>query len=288
VHHAVSEVSFSVGAGEIVGLAGVAGCGRTELLDAIFGARTPPAAGQPVLSVRDLRVPGHVHGISMDVAPGEIVGLTGLVGAGRTHLLEALFGRQRLATGDVEVDGVPRRLLDPVAAIAAGVSYVPDDRRRLGLVLGMSIRENLMMAATSKHNRLRRPSLRGEGETVARLIADLGIVARDGDQAPVGSLSGGNQQKVVLGRSLATNPRVLLLNEPTRGVDIGAKGEIHRLLQTAAARGLGIVVSSSETPELLGLCDRILVLFRGRVAARLDAADATEARILHYATGQRT
>jgi ABC-type sugar transport system ATPase subunit len=165
-----------------------------------------------------------------------------------------------------------------------GVAFVPADRKLQGLVLQMSVLENLMMASTSRVARLRTPQSDRELASVRGTIADLRIRTHS-PRAPVATLSGGNQQKVVLGKWLTTSPRVMMLDEPTRGVDIGAKAEIYRLLFDSAARGIGILVSSSETPELLTLCDRIVVLFRGRIVATLSRAEATEARIAHLAGG---
>jgi ABC-type sugar transport system ATPase subunit len=238
-----------------------------------------------VLRVRGLTVPGACDGVDLDVAPGEIVGLAGLVGAGRTELLEALFGLRR-SVGVVEVDGRLARYRTPRHAIRDGVALVPSDRKAQGLVLEMSVRENLMMASTAGLLRLRRPTAARELPAVNATVRDLHIRAHS-HRAPVATLSGGNQQKVVLGKWLATDPHLLMLDDPTRGVDVGAKAEIYRLLRAAADRGIGTLVSSSEIPELLTLCDRIVVMFRGRVAASLSREDATEALIAHFAGGHR-
>jgi ABC-type sugar transport system ATPase subunit len=245
-------------------------------------ARTNETA---VLRVRGFGVPGACDGIDLDVAPGEIVGLAGLVGAGRTELLEAIFGLRR-GYGLVEVDGRPVSYRTPRQAIRDGVALVPSDRKAQGLVLEMSVRENLMMASTSSLLRLRRPSAGRELGVVDATVRDLRIRAHS-HRAPVSTLSGGNQQKVVLGKWLATSPRLLMLDDPTRGVDVGAKAEIYRLLRAAAERGIGVLASSSEIPELLALCDRIVVMFRGRVAASLAREEATEAVIAHFAGGHR-
>jgi ABC-type sugar transport system ATPase subunit len=238
-----------------------------------------------VLRVRGFGVPGACDGIDLDVAPGEIVGLAGLVGAGRTELLEAIFGLRR-GYGLIEVDGCPVSYRAPRQAIRDGVALVPSDRKAQGLVLEMSVRENLMMASTSSLLRLRRPSTGHELGVVDATVRDLRIRAHS-HRAPVSTLSGGNQQKVVLGKWLATSPRLLMLDDPTRGVDVGAKAEIYRLLRAAAERGIGVLASSSEIPELLALCDRIVVMFRGRVAASLAREEATEAVIAHFAGRHR-
>ena len=165
-----------------------------------------------------------------------------------------------------------------------GLGYVPAERKTLGLVQDMTVRENLLMAEGSRTWRLRRPSRAKENKMVADAIARLGIVT-DSMDSPVARLSGGNQQKVVLAKWLAIGPKVLLLDEPTRGVDVGSKAEIYKLLDQIKEGGVGILVSSSETPELRLLCDRILVMYRGRIVASLSRAEATEARIAQYAIG---
>ncbi len=247
-------------------------------------ARVPRA--EAVLSLRDVRVADAVRGVSLDVAPGEIVGLTGLVGAGRSELLEAIFGARERSGGTIAVDGREVACTSPGDAIRERIAFVPSDRRKQGLVLQMSIRENLLMATTCRRARVRRPTAAAEEAPVASAMAEMRIRAASPD-VRVGTLSGGNQQKVVLGKWLATDPRVLLLDEPTRGVDVGAKSEIYRLVAATAATGVGVLVSSSETPELLAVCDRILVLFRGELMAEMDGGHATEELIAHYATGHR-
>jgi ABC-type sugar transport system ATPase subunit len=244
------------------------------------------SAENPVLRVHRLSVGGRVHEASLEVGRGEIVGLAGLVGAGRSELLEALFGIGAGARGVIELDGAPVRLSDPNAAMAGGLAYVPADRKNLGLVPDMTVRENVLMASTAARLRLRRPRRPAEQREVEDAISAFRIVTRS-QLAPVAHLSGGNQQKIVLAKWLGTEPRVLLMDEPTRGVDVGAKAEIYKLLNRAKEDGVGILVSSSETPELRLLCDRILVMHRGRIAAALSRDDATEARIARYAMGHR-
>ncbi|MFN8224121.1 MAG: sugar ABC transporter ATP-binding protein [Gaiellales bacterium] len=238
------------------------------------------------LRLRGLTSPGHFEDIDLDVAPGEIVGLAGLVGAGRSELLEAVFGLHPPSAGSVEVDGVPVRFRSPRAAVRGRVGFVPADRKLQGLVLEMSVRENLVMAATARSPRLSPPRVGREGPIVSEAVSRMRIRAHS-PGVPVSTLSGGNQQKVVLGKWLATRPHVLLLDEPTRGVDVGAKSEIYRLLLEAAEQGIAVLVSSSELPELQLLCDRIVVMFRGRMVASLARDEATEARIAHFAGGHQ-
>jgi len=236
------------------------------------------------LRVQALSVPGHVHDATLTVAAGEAVGIAGLTGSGRTELLEAIFGLRRPSSGRMEAAGAALRHGQIADAIAHGLAYVPGDRKNQGLVLSMSVTENLMMATTSRKMRLRVPSRSRERAQARELAATFGIVAASPDGA-CATLSGGNQQKVVIAKWMRGSPRILLMDEPTRGVDVGAKREIYRLLADAREDGVGILVSSSETEELLLLCDRILVMARGRIVASLDRAQATEANLAHYSMG---
>jgi ABC-type sugar transport system ATPase subunit len=279
--------------GRTVGEAPVAELDRPALIQLMVGRaleemEPPPAqerTGPSALRLRGLTLPRAISEIDLDVAPGEIVGLAGLVGAGRSELLETVFGLHRPSAGTVEVEGSPASFRRPGDAIRGGVAFVPADRKVQGLVHEMSVRENLVMASTSRVARIRRPAARRELRVVREAFEGLRIRAGSA-RAPVATLSGGNQQKIVLAKWLATSPRVLMLDEPTRGVDVGAKAEIYQLLFDAAESGVGVLVSSSENPELLTLCDRILVMFRGRIAAELSR-DATEARIAYFAGGHR-
>ena len=242
--------------------------------------------GEPVLRIRGLSLRGALDDVGLDVHPGEIVGLAGLVGAGRSEVLESIFGLHADAVAEIELAGRRVRFRSPRQAVKNGVSFVPADRKQLGLVLSQSIRENVMMAISALWWRLRPHGAPRELPVVRAALLNLRIVAPSA-RAKVSTLSGGNQQKVVLAKWLAMKPKLMMLDEPTRGVDVGAKTEIYRLLQQAAREGIGILVSSSETPELLILCDRILVMFRGRVVTSLDRDEATEGLIAHYATGHQ-
>jgi ABC-type sugar transport system ATPase subunit len=253
-------------------------------LEALSFDRPPHELEDAALRVTDLAVPGLVRGVSFDVAPGEVVGFAGLVGAGRSDLFSALFGLAADATGAIEVDGRVVAPRDARHAMACGFAFVPGDRKQLGLVLDMSVRENVVMASSARRGRLRRPSRAEEQEAVNAATRDFRIVAASPTQ-PVSRLSGGNQQKVVLAKWLRTEPRVLVLDEPTRGVDVGAKAEIYTLLDAAKQRGIAILVSSSETAELRLLCDRILVMYRGRIVARLNRDEADDATITRFAMG---
>ncbi len=239
----------------------------------------------PRLVVDGLGSPGLVADIGLVVRRGEIVGLAGLVGAGRTSLLRALFGADARAAGTVTVDGTAVPAHDIPAAMAAGMALVPEDRKGQGLVLPFSIRANLGLSAPGRISRLAVIDPSRETALADDVSAQVDIRAASVDQ-PVEELSGGNQQKVSLGKWIARRPAVLLLDEPTRGVDVGAKSEIHRLLRMFADDGMAILVASSELGELFGLCDRILVMRDGRLVAEGTPADLGEEDVLAAATSR--
>ncbi|WP_239167374.1 sugar ABC transporter ATP-binding protein [Catellatospora coxensis] len=244
----------------------------------------PAAEARPLLRVAGLTVrprtprPGRAEpdGIDLSVDAGEIVGLAGLMGSGRTELLETLFGAGPAArvTGAVTLDGLPYAPKSPRAALARGVGLVPEDRRGSALTLPHQVDHSMVLSALSRLTTLGFVRRTRERASVLDMMRRLAVKA-GAPTAPVGSLSGGNQQKVVLARQLMTVPRLLLLDEPTRGVDVGAKAEIYQILHRLADEGMGILLASSELPELLGVCDRVVVLRRGAVAADLDPADVT-------------
>lgn len=248
------------------------------LVEAMVGAPTSSTRADPERRVHagparsghGLRVRGACTGpvkdVDLDVAPGEIVGLAGLVGAGRGELLEGIYGLRQLRSGSVEVDGRQLAGRSPRASISAGVGYLPPERKTQGLLLGMDIAANVAMTATAHEARIRAPRRGREASAAESACRDMSVRAAS-VRAPVSSLSGGNQQKVALARCLALRPTVLLLDEPTRGVDVKAKAELHAILRAAAAEGLALLVSSSEDDELLTLCDRICVMARGRILA---------------------
>ncbi|HXG56102.1 MAG TPA: sugar ABC transporter ATP-binding protein [Vicinamibacterales bacterium] len=266
--------------------------GGAEEAAASAPAAEPPAtsgtASRPdlLLDVRGLRQHNRLRDVTVQVASGEIVGLAGLVGSGRSRLLHAIFGCEKADGGSVQVRVGPAlrdvRTIDQ--AIAAGIGLVPEDRRRQGLVLGATISDNIALAipgdSVSKGLLRRRRIL-----DVARAALDRLRIRARGVVQPVIELSGGNQQKVLLARWLRSGTRVLLLDEPTRGVDVVAKAEIHQFLREAAAGGMGLLVASSDLPELLALCDRIYVMRSGAVAGEVRAADADPTRLLTMASG---
>jgi ribose transport system ATP-binding protein len=249
-----------------------------------FYAHEPHPPGPVALEVEGLRTAAHPeHPLSFRVHAGEIVGVAGLVGAGRTEMLEALFGVTPAVAGVVRVAGVEVRPESPRDAIRAGLALVPEDRKRQGVILQMAVRENVSLAALqrdSRHGFLDR--VREEGLATA-MIGSLRIKTPSAEQ-PVQFLSGGNQQKVVLGKWLAMKPKVLLLDEPTRGIDVGAKHEIYRLMEDLAREGVAILFVSSELEEILGLSDRTLVLHEGRITGELSRNALSEEAVLHLAT----
>ncbi|HVR29999.1 MAG TPA: sugar ABC transporter ATP-binding protein [Thermoanaerobaculia bacterium] len=245
--------------------------------------RIPPHDGAPLLAVRDLRVAPESPAVSFELYPGEILGLFGLVGAGRSELLETLFGLRRAAAGTIEVAGAGAGW-SVSAAVAAGLALVPEDRRAQALVAEMTVAENLALGDLGRRHLLARRNRREERRRAVALCRELDVRPA-APETVVGRLSGGNQQKVALGKWLALGPRVLLLDEPTRGVDVGARAEIHRRLGALADGGVGIVLSSAETAEVLGLADRVLVLVRGASAGILAGVERREETLLRLAAG---
>ena len=261
--------------------------GGVDLHGGPVAASSPPAgpdAARPLLEARQLSSASAVRGVDLRLRPGSLVGVAGLVGSGRSELLEALFGVRPVTSGTIAVDGIPWRRMSPRTCIAAGIGYIPPDRKRQGLVLPMSVASNLTMVATHTRSRLLPPGGRAE-RTMARRLAD-GVKMRAASMSlAVRSLSGGNQQKVVFCKWMAAHPRVLLLDEPTRGVDVAAKADIHTQLRQAAADGLALLVSSSEIPELVDLCDEVLVMHRGAVTHRFGRDQLSEKKIATVAAG---
>ncbi len=252
-------------------------------MSALF-PKVPSEAGDVVLRVERLTREGVFTDVSFEVRSGEIVALAGLVGAGRTEVARAIFGIDRWDAGSVEIDG--RRLPpgSPTAAMAAGIGLVPEDRRQQGLVMDFSIERNVALASLGT---VRRAGIipRGAERRFARDWALRLQLKYARLTNPVWTLSGGNQQKVVLAKWLARRPRLLIVDEPTRGIDVGTKAEVHRLLSELASQGVAVLMISSELPEVLGMADRIVVLFEGRVTREFARADADEDAIMSAATG---
>jgi ribose transport system ATP-binding protein len=249
---------------------------------ASVGRRESQAKDEVVLQVENLHCGNMVRGVSFRLQRGEIVGLAGLVGAGRTALVEAVFGARPVSQGSVWLEGKPVAIRSPAQAIKLGMGFVPEDRKAQGLFLNMAVRQNIVMAALDGLTRLGLVRQRATQSMASALVERLDI-RTPGLSQRVGNLSGGNQQKVIMARWLALEPKVLILDEPTRGIDVGAKAEIHALLGEMAASGMGVLMVSSELPEVLGVSDRVLVMRGGRVVAELDPRQATQDDVMSAA-----
>jgi ABC-type sugar transport system ATPase subunit len=213
------------------------------------------------------------------VRAGEILGFAGLVGAGRSETMRALFGIDRMDSGKIWVDGKVLSGHQPTEAIEAGLGFVPEDRKLQGLILGMTVRENTTLAAMEETKVNHMVNRKKEVEITQEYVDRLGIRTPGVEQKAM-NLSGGNQQKVVIAKWLATDPKVLILDEPTRGIDVGAKKEIHLLMGEMTARGVAVVMISSELPEVLGMSDRIIVMHEGSVRGELSREEATQERVM--------
>jgi ABC-type sugar transport system ATPase subunit len=244
--------------------------------------KTPAATDEVALSVRDLAVKGQLEAISFDLHKGEILGLAGLVGAGRSELLHCLFGLSRATAGEIRISGELTTIHSPQAAMAKGLGLIPEDRRESGLVVNRSVRENICMTVIDRMGR----GLALDGKKVDKLatkyVDSLNIRTPSIAQL-VRNLSGGNQQKIVLSKWLAADTKILLLDEPTRGVDVNAKAEIYRAINELAQQGVAIIMASSELPEILGMSDRILVMAGGRITHEFPVAEASQVEIMRYA-----
>jgi ABC-type sugar transport system ATPase subunit len=228
----------------------------------------------PIIELRNVSYRDEVENISFKLRSGEILGIAGLVGSGRTELALTIFGITPPTSGEILLDGKPVTMASPQRARDLGIAYVPEDRGLQGLIKTQTIRENLSLALLDRLARFFVVDRLAESRLARDLIARFGIRA-SGPEQRVRELSGGNQQKVVLAKWVATEPRVLIMDEPTRGIDVGAKAEIHALMSRLAGQGMAILMISSELPEVLGMSDRVLVMHAGRLVAEFDRADAT-------------
>ena len=241
--------------------------------------------GEVILSVRKLNRGSLVKDVSFELRRGEILGFAGLMGAGRTEVLETLFGVHKAESGEIAIDGKPVRINQPSDAIAANMGLLTEDRKLTGIMGVLSVRDNMIMAALPKYSpngflQVRRieQECQAQREALALKTPSLAQLIQN--------LSGGNQQKVLISRWLLTLPDILMIDEPTRGIDVGAKSEIHRLMSTLAQQGKAIIMVSSEMPEVLGMSDRVVVMHEGRVSGILDRAEATQESIMQLATGR--
>jgi ABC-type sugar transport system ATPase subunit len=259
-------------------------------VEALFPSRAMQDPGAPVLEVAHVSEPGVAEDISLDVRRGEIVGLAGLMGSGRTELARILFGLDPHRSGTIRMNGVELHAGDVAARLKAGIAFLTEDRRGEGMLMNASIADNMALAALPKFSEVGTGVI--QSAPLAARIKDVAETFRlkGGalERAPVRTLSGGNQQKVVLARWLLRKPKLFILDEPTRGVDIGAKEEIYSLLAQLANEGMALLIVSSEIDELIGLCDRILIMRHGRVETSINRADFDVTRILQAAFGQNT
>jgi L-arabinose transport system ATP-binding protein len=274
--------------GAVVGTRPVPETTTDELVSMMVGRdltgmyiREPHPHGDVLLSVHGLSS-ADVHDISFDVRAGEVLGISGLVGAGRSELAHAIVGSEPRSAGDIAVGGRRVHIRSPRDAVRAGIGLVPEERKAQALLMERSVRDNISLAILRRISRMHVVRRGEERHIAARFAKELNVRTPSLEQV-VANLSGGNQQKVVLARWLASRPRVLILDEPTRGVDVGAKAEIYDAIDNLAADGLAIIVISSELPEILALSDRVLVMQAGRIAGELPRKEATEQRILELA-----
>lgn len=240
--------------------------------------------GEVVLQVQNLSRRGKFENVSFELRRGEILGMAGLVGAGRTEVAEAIFGINPASSGNIRVNGNTVHIRDPRQAMALGLAYVPEDRQNHGLVLPMDVAENISLPVLPEYTRNgwldQKTARRAAHQSAAQMEVRASSVWQK-----VRELSGGNQQKVVLAKWLATNPRILILDEPTRGIDVGTKAAVHKLMGDLAAQGLAILMISSELPEIMAMSDRILVMREGRVTGQLSREEATQEKVMMAATG---
>jgi inositol transport system ATP-binding protein len=252
-------------------------------LSTLFPVRETPI-GKRLLTVRDLSLDGVFEKVSFDLHAGEILGIAGLMGSGRTNVAEALFGITPSTGGEITLDDQPLRVTDPHMAIEKGFALLTEDRKLTGLFGCLSVLENMEMAVLPHYvgnGFVHQKALRVLCEDMCRKLR----VKTPSLEQCIDTLSGGNQQKALLARWLMTNPRILILDEPTRGIDVGAKAEIYRLIAFLASEGMAVIMISSELPEVLGMSDRVMVMHEGEQMGILDRADATQERVMQLASG---
>jgi rhamnose transport system ATP-binding protein len=278
--------------GRFAGEGLVAGTAVDEIIRMMVGRsltqmfpKIPVAAGATILEVQGLSRTGIFRDVSFELHRGEILGFFGLVGAGRSEVMRAIFGIEPADSGSVIVEGRAIRTADPKSVMEEGIAYLPEDRQLQGTILAMSIRENTTLPVIDDISRRSFLDVARERELTEEYGTRMDIKAGSWEQA-VNSLSGGNQQKVVLAKWLATKPRILILDEPTKGIDVATKARVHEFISQLAAEGLGIVLVSSELPEILGMSDAIVVMHEGMVTGRFARADANQETLIKAAMGR--
>jgi len=242
------------------------------------------AIGEPVLTVSGYRHPTEFEDINFELRRGEILGFYGLVGAGRSEFMQSLIGVTRPSAGAVRLDGQVLVIRSPSEAIRSGIVYVPEERGRQGAIIGLPIFQNVTLPSLSRTSRSGFLKLANEFALAREYTARLDLRAASLDQ-DVGTLSGGNQQKVVIAKWLATKPKVIILDEPTKGIDIGSKAAVHAFMSELAAQGLSVIMVSSEIPEIMGMSDRVIVMREGRIAGRFERVDLTAEKLVRAAAG---
>ena len=273
--------------GELVGCVNTAECSNDMLIKMMVGRelkdifpKKEVTLGDVVLSVKNLNAGKAVRDVSFELHKGEILGFAGLVGAGRSETMRAVFGVDRADSGEITVDGSPMPIRhDPSESIAAGLGFLPEDRQLLGLILDMTVRENTTIANMKKTLVNKMVNHGREVEITQKYVDLLGVRTHSIEQKAV-NLSGGNQQKVVIGKWLNTDPKVLILDEPTRGIDVGAKKEIYAVMRDLTAQGVAIIMVSSELPEILGMSDRVIVMHDGCICGEFERSEATQEKIM--------
>ena len=277
--------------GALVGTKSIEELDRDSIIKMMVGReiqqqipKEPAQPGEVALELRSVSRKGVLRDVSFNVRKGEVLGLAGLVGAGRTEVARVIFGADPSDEGEMSLFGQAFRPRGPRQAIQSGIGLVTEDRKALGLILGMVVRENVTLANLDRISTLSFINQGREKTVASQYVDDLSIRTPSIEQQ-VQNLSGGNQQKVVLAKWLFTESKVLIFDEPTRGIDVGSKVEIYQLMNELVKKGVAIIMISSELPEIIGMSDRIVVMHEGRVAGELDRAEATQERIMHLATG---
>ena len=278
--------------GEYVGTKDTADITKREIINMMVGrviyeepksTGNVPAGAETVLQVKDLNAGRLVKNVSFSLRRGEILGFAGLMGAGRTETARAIFGADKIETGTIEIKGRPVRIKSPIDAVSYGIGYLSEDRKRFGLAVGLSVTDNAILAAYEKYERGFFIHKQRVEEVTGKYVDKLKIKTPGLDQL-LKNLSGGNQQKVVIAKWLIRNSDILIFDEPTRGIDVGAKSEIYTLMNELARQGKSIIMISSELTEILRMSDRIVVMCEGRVTGELNIEDASQESIMHFAT----
>ncbi|NRW84624.1 ABC-type sugar transport system ATPase subunit [Clostridium beijerinckii] len=242
-----------------------------------------PANVTPILKLKDICLKGVLQSINLEVRAGEILGMSGLMGAGRTEVAKVIFGEYKKTSGSIEMNGKELNINSPKDAINNGIAYLSEDRKKEGLILPLSVRENMTLASLNKfENRNFSISKTAEKNTVDKYIKDLLIKTPNQDQL-IKNLSGGNQQKVIIAKWLIQSPKVLIIDEPTKGIDVGAKKEIYDVLNMLKAKGTAVIMISSDMQEVLGISDRVIVMHEGKITGELDRKEATQENIMKLA-----